>query len=185
LAYFAQVAVLYSFYNRPMPVIWPRESYTLIEPEIGAEMERLGIEVLDCFQNRRLLEEQAIRISGCSRASACLDDLQIRLDQTLTEVKPEFQTVDPPLAVALETARRKILHNIQHLKSRVVRLEGNRNSSISSRIDLVMNNCFPRQTLQERELGIQHFLARHGPSVLDKLRSAIDFGSFAHRAIRL
>jgi hypothetical protein len=49
----------------------------------------------------------------------------------------------------------------------------------------VMNNCFPRQTLQERELGIQHFLARHGSSVLDGLRSAIDFGNFAHRILRL
>jgi bacillithiol synthase len=185
LAYFAQVSVLYSFYNRPMPVIWPRESFTLIEPEIGAEMQRLGIEILDCFQNRRLLEEQAIRISGFSRASVCLDELQIRLDQALTEVKPELQTVDPPLAVALETARRKILHNIQHLKSQVIRFEGNRNSSISSRLDRVVNNCFPRQILQERELGIQHFLARHGSSVLDELRSAIDFGSFTHHVLRL
>jgi bacillithiol synthase len=185
LAYFAQVAVLYPFYNRPMPVIWPRESYTLIEPEIGAAMERLGIEILDCFQNRRLLEEQAIRISGFSRASACLDELQKRLDRVLTEVKPELQTVDPPLAVALETARRKILHNIQHLKSQVMRFEGNRNSSISSSLALVMNNCFPHQTLQERELGIQHFIARHGSSVLEELRSAIDFRGFAHHVIRL
>jgi bacillithiol synthase len=185
LAYFAQVAVLYSFYNRPMPVIWPRDSFTLIEPEIGAEMEQLGIELLNCFRSRPQLEEQASRISGFSRASMSLDELRIHLDQALTEVKPDLQIVDPPLAVALETARRKILHNIQHLKTRIIRFEGSRNSSILCRIDRVINNCFPRQALQERELGIQPFLARHGPSLLDELRSAIDFGSFAHRVLRL
>jgi bacillithiol synthase len=185
VAYFAQIAVLYAFYNRPMPVIWPRDSFTLIEPEIGTEMERLGIEIQDCFQNRRLIEEQAIRTSGFSRATASLDALQIHLDQALTEVKRDLQTVDPPLAAALETARRKIQHNIQHLKSQAIRFEGTRNSSISFGIDRVINNCFPHQTLQERELGIQHFLARHGSSLLDELCSAIDFGSFTHRVIRL
>ncbi|MEJ2245093.1 MAG: bacillithiol biosynthesis cysteine-adding enzyme BshC, partial [Acidobacteriota bacterium] len=31
IAYFAQVEVLYTMLNRPMPVIWPRESFTLME----------------------------------------------------------------------------------------------------------------------------------------------------------
>ena len=33
VAYFAQIQVLYELYGRPMPAIWPRNSYTLIEPE--------------------------------------------------------------------------------------------------------------------------------------------------------
>ena len=29
---------------------------------------------------------------------------------------------------------------------------------ISNALDLLMTNCYPNQKLQERELGIQHFL---------------------------
>jgi hypothetical protein len=74
---------------------------------------------------------------------------------------------------------------VQHLKSQVIRLEGTRNSSTSATVELVLNNCYPNQTLQERELGIHHFLARHGPPLLDSISSAMDTRNFAHRIVRL
>jgi len=185
LAYFAQIEVLYTLFGRPMPVLWPRNSFTLLEPEIAAEMDRLGIEIEDCFQGKQLLSEKAICRSGFSKAAASLEQLQAHLDQVLTEIRPEVEAIDPPLVPALETARRKILYNVQHLKSQVIRLEGMQNTSVSSAIDLLLNNCFPNQNLQERELTSQHFLARHGPSLVDTIRSATEIGNFAHRVIRL
>jgi uncharacterized protein YllA (UPF0747 family) len=158
---------------------------TLVNPEVGAAMERLGINVSDWFEKREHLAEKAVRNTSFAQAAASLDELQEKLEQVLTEVKPELQTVEPPLAQALETARRKIQHNVQHLKSQVIRLEEKRNSSISADLDLVLNNCYPNQNLQERELGIHHFLARHGSSLLDLIQPTMDIRSFAHRVIRL
>jgi bacillithiol synthase len=185
LAYFAQIEVLYRLYGRPMPVIWPRDSLTLIEPEVGEAMDRLGIEIRNCFQEKQALAQKAIRNSGFSKAAESLDELQGRLDAALTEIKPELQAFEPPLAQALETARRKITHNVQLLKSRVVRFEEARNSSLSAALEMMLNNCYPYQTLQERELGIHHFLARHGFPVLDAIRSAMERDGFAHRVLRL
>jgi bacillithiol biosynthesis cysteine-adding enzyme BshC len=185
VAYFAQIEVLYRLLNRPMPVIWPRNSFTLIEPEISAEIDQLGIDVQDCFRGRQFLTEKALRGSGLSEASSNLEELQEHLDQGLTAIRPEIQAVDPTLVPALETAKRKILHNVQHLKSQVVRLEATKNSVVSNAIDLLINNCFPNQNLQERELGIQHFWIRHGSSVLDALRSSLDVRCFSHRVLRL
>jgi bacillithiol biosynthesis cysteine-adding enzyme BshC len=182
IAYFAQIEVLYRLYGRPMPVIWPRDSFTLVEPEIGAAMDRLGIDLQDCFQGKQFLMEKGT--SGPSQASTILEKLGIKLDRVLTEMKPDFQAVEAPLAQALETASRKMQHNIRHLKLQVARAEGDRNSPISDATDFVLNHCYPNQTLQERELGIQHFIARRGPSLLNEVRSAMDVGSFAHRVIR-
>jgi bacillithiol biosynthesis cysteine-adding enzyme BshC len=185
VAYFAQIEALYEMFDCPMPVIWPRHSLTLVEPEVGAEMDRLGVGVQDCFHGKQILAEKTVQNADFSKAAATLDKLGEHLDQILTEVKPDMQAVEPPLAQALETARRKILHNVQHLKSQVIRFEGIRNSSTLGIIDLLLNNCYPYQNLQERELGIHHFLARHGSSVLDDIRAAMDLGSFAHRVLRL
>jgi bacillithiol biosynthesis cysteine-adding enzyme BshC len=185
VAYFAQIEVLYEMFDRPMPVIWPRHSLTIVEPEVGFEMDRLGIGVQDCFHGREILEQKTVQNQGFSKAAATLDKLQEHLDRALTEVKPDLQAVEQPLAQALETARRKILHNVQHLKSQAIRSEGIRNSSTLGIVDLLLNNCYPHQSLQERELGIHHFLARHGFSVLDVIRSAMDLGSFAHRVLWL
>jgi bacillithiol biosynthesis cysteine-adding enzyme BshC len=182
LAYFAQIQVLYELYGRPMPVIWPRDSFTLLEPEVAAEMDRLEISISDCFEDKELLIQKAVRNSGFSKMAASLDELHGRLNEVLTEVKPELRAVDPPLERALETARRKILHNVQHLKVQVSRFEA---TGASVPVDFLLNNCYPNRNLQERELGIHYFLARHGSSMLDDLRSAIETGGFDHHVLRL
>ena len=148
-------------------------------------MDRLGIDFKDCFRGRQILAEKAVHNSGLSQACVTLDELQIRLEKGLEEIKPELQNVDPPLAEALETARRKIMHNVQRLKSRVVRFEGTRNSSILASVECVLSHCYPNQTLQERELGIQHFLARHGLSLIDEIGQGINLGVFEHHVVWL
>jgi bacillithiol biosynthesis cysteine-adding enzyme BshC len=185
IAYFAQIEVLYRLWNCPMPIIWPRNSFTLIEPEISEELDRLEIDVKDCFRGRQFLTEKTLSGSGLSAAASNLEKLQEHLDQGLTEIRPEIQSVDPTLATALETARRKILHNVQHLKSQVVRMESTKDLMISKALDLLANHCYPNQKLQERELGIQHFWVRHGSSVLDVLRSSLEVECFSHRVLRL
>jgi bacillithiol biosynthesis cysteine-adding enzyme BshC len=184
VAYFAQIEVLYRLFGRPMPVIWPRDSFTLIESKIGVEMDRLQVSLQDCFHDRQSLIEKVLRNSGFSKASTNIEGLQKLLDQELTTIRPELEAVDPTLARALETARRKILHNVQHLKSQVIRLEATQNSAVSKIVDVLMNNCFPNGALQERELGIQHFWVRYGPSVLDDIRASLELGRFSHRVLR-
>ena len=185
VAYFAQIEVLYKLWGRAMPIIWPRNSFTLIEPEISAEMDQLGINLQDCFRGKQFLIEKVLRGSGLSEATSNVETLREHLDQGLTEIRAEIRTIDPTLATALDTARRKILHNVQRLKSRVVRLESTKYSMISNAIDLLMNSCYPNQKLQERELGIQHFWIHHGSSLANEIRSSLDVRCFSHRVLRL
>ena len=185
IAYFAQIEVLYELFGRSMPVIWPRDGFTLIEPAIGEGMDRLRLSALDCFQDKQFLIEKALRNSGYSEAISNLELLQNHLDQGLVEVKPEMQAVDPTQARALETARRKILHNVHRMKSKAISLESSQNSWVSNTVDQLINNCFPNGTLQERELGIQHYWVRYGPSILNEIRSSLNTEGFTHHVLRL
>ncbi len=185
VAYFAQIEVLYRLWSRPMPVIWPRNSFTLVGPEISAQLDALKIEVQDCFHGRQPLIEKALHRSGLSEAARGLEEFRRHMDQEFTRIKPGIEAVDPTLATALETARRKILHNVQRMKSHVLRLEAAKGSLASNTLDLLMNHCYPSQKLQERELGIQHFWIRHGPFVLDAVRSSLDIERFSHRVLHL
>jgi bacillithiol synthase len=185
LAYFAQIEALYTLFNCPMPVVWPRNSFTILEPEVAAALDRLGIEVQDCFGGKELIGEKLIRNSKFSETAAHIEELHNHLDRALTEIRPEVEAIEPPLGNAIETARRKILHNIQHLKTQVVRLGSKQDPSAINAMDLVASHCFPNGNLQEREFGIPHFLARHGNSIVDIIRNGIDIGNFAHRVLRL
>lgn len=185
VAYFAQAEVLYKLWNRPMPIIWPRSSFTLIEPEVGAELDRFAINFQDCFQGKQFIAEKALRGSESSGAASKLEELQVHLDQGLTAIRPEIHAVDPTLAKALGTVRKKVQHNVNRLKSRAVRLEAAKNSTVSNALETLMNRCYPNEKLQERELGIQHFWIRHGSSVVDALRSSLEIERFSHRILYL
>jgi len=185
VAYFAQIEVLYRIFGRPMPVIWPRDSFTLIEPPIAAEMDRLGIGIQDCFQDKQQLLEKVLRNLGLSKASSGVAELRAILDKGLTDIQPQLQSVDPTLARAAETARRKILHNVGRLKSRVARMEAARDARVTDTVRLLANNCYPNGILQERELSIQHFWARYGPSVLEDIRYSLRPEAFTHHVLCL
>jgi bacillithiol synthase len=185
LAYFAQIETLYTLYHRPMPVIWPRNSFTLLPSESSAEMNRLGIDFEDFFQGKQCVTEKAMRNSGFLKAAAGLDELQDHINQIMAEIKPDLEAFDPTLAQAMETSQRKILHNIQRLKARAIHFEGTQNASFPTTIDRLLNSCYPNSTLQEREFGIQDFFVRYGASLIDTIFSSTDIGCFAHRVIEL
>ncbi len=185
VAYAAQTEVLYTFYGRPMPVIWPRNSYTLIEPEVASAMDRLGVGIEDCFLGKQHMTETAMRHLEFSKSISLLDELEKHLDQVLTEIRPEVEAVEPPLVQALETSRRKIMHNVRQLRSRIIRLEGEHNSSIASAIDLAAHTCYPNQHLQERTFGVHHFLSQYGTALIHTIHSSMETDNFTHRILYL
>jgi bacillithiol biosynthesis cysteine-adding enzyme BshC len=185
IAYFAQIETLYALFRRPMPVIWPRNGFTLFDSEIAKQMAHLNIDFMDCFLERPALMEKALHRSGFSKTTEDLNQLQEHLDQGLSNIRPDLETIEARLAPMLDKAQLKILHNVQYLKSRAVRLETTQHASIAHSIDSILNQARPNGNLQERELTILNFLARHGMPVLSAIYSATEAGNFAHRVLQL
>ncbi len=185
IAYFAQIEVLYRMYARPMPVIWPRSSFTLIEPEVGADMDRLGIEFEDCFHGRQHLTEKALHHSKTSSAENILEGMRNGIGAALDEVRPAVETLDASLGPAMITAKNKILHQLESLRAKFVRLEARQDDSLVEKIDRVLGHCFPNKNLQERELSVHYFMSRHGPSLLDTVYSLAQSDTFTHQIVRL
>ena len=181
IAYFAQIEVLYSIFGRPMPVIWPRNGFTLIESEIAEIMNKIGVEFSDLFLEKPELEEKILRRSASSsRTIEKLDFLYEKLDACLTEIRADAGKIEARLDGMTDTVRRKILHNVSYLKSRAIRHETARNEAIVREIDMVMNNLRPGGSLQERELTIFHFLAKRGTDVIKTIHAATDIMKFSH-----
>jgi bacillithiol biosynthesis cysteine-adding enzyme BshC len=183
VAYFAQIQALYALRNHPMPVIWPRESFTLLDAEIFKTMKDLGIEIEECFSRAAALRGKALRNSGISRSDSSLEAFRLNLEETFTELSKDAGVLDPSLPQAMDTAKRKILRNLHRIRARMQRLEENSNTEIVQAADLLLHHCLPNGNLQERELSILHFLAQNGPNLLDAVRSSLRLSSFSHRVI--
>jgi len=185
IAYFAQIQVLYELFGRPMPVIWPRASMTFLEPETSAEMKAAGLAFEDCLQGKHHVVERLITANNDSNTNFMLQQLREVLDRELQELRPDMEAADSSLGPALETASRKIFHQVEALQTKFIHFETRHNRAILNKADFLLNNCYPNKNLQERELGINYFLARHGPSFMAEIFAQVEPESFVHKVISI
>ena len=185
VAYFAQTEMLYRMLRRPMPAIWPRAAFTLIEPEVSATMAESNVSFEDCMSGRPAVMEKIMEREQRSSASAKVKGMGEQLEQVLAEIRPELVLAEASLGPALDTAKKKILHNLDGLHAKLVQLEGREDGAVVGKADLICNNCYPNKNLQEREFSAPVFLARHGLQLLETLYSEIQIASFAHRVVAL
>lgn len=183
VAYFAQIQVLYALRQRPMPVIWPRESFTVLTPEIFRTIQTLGIEIGECFSRAAALRGKALGKSDAGRPDSSLERFGLNLEKTFTELARDAGTLDPSLPRAMDTAKRKIFHNLRRIRNRLERLEEDSNSETVRAADFLLQHFLPNGNLQERELSILHFLALNGPDMPDTIRSCMHLSDFTHRVL--
>jgi len=114
-----------------------------------------------------------------------LKHLGEEIERSLESVRPTMAGADASLGPALDTARRKMLHHVELLRARFIHQETAENDALSAKTDQILNLCYPNKSLQERELGIHQFLARHGPGILDTILSSLEPGVFSHIVVEI
>jgi bacillithiol biosynthesis cysteine-adding enzyme BshC len=184
ISYFAQIEPLYRFYGRPMPVVWPRASFTILAGEARATMERHALRLEDLFLGERHLVREILKAQP-ERSEILLAELTECADRGIEQLKPAVASADPSLGPAAETVRRKLLHRISSLQAKFVSFEMRRNSALRAEVLHVLNQCYPNGNLQERELGVHYLLALLGPQLVDTLYNLVDLGSFTHQVVHL
>ncbi len=182
VSYFAQAAAFYDILQRPMPVIWPRSSFTVVSEDIRPTMQRYGLSLEDCFRGLDHVSRRALEARP-SRIDALFADLRGHGEHDLEELRPALAAVDPSLGPAVDTIRRKLLHRIASLETKFVHYRMRQAGEMREEVQSLLNHCYPNGNLQERELGIYHLLASVGPSLLDTVYDSIDLNAFTHRIV--
>ncbi len=184
ISYFAQIEPLYGFYGRPMPVVWPRSSFTVLDAKSCAALSDYGLKVEDVFKGARHMIHRILGLR-CDRPQSLLQEIERQADHDIRQLKPFLMATDATLAPASDTVRRKVLHRLSSLRTKFLHYEMRRNTALMDQVLQLQSLCFPNGNLQERELGIHPLLARLGPSLLDTLYEAIEVDHFTHRVLCL
>jgi bacillithiol biosynthesis cysteine-adding enzyme BshC len=185
IAYFAQTAEVYRLLERPVTPILPRSSLTLVEPHTGRTLERyeLGLEDLFAgFENvlARVVEEHL----GADTART-FSQAETNVNTELDRLKEKLKTIDPTLADALETGRRKINYQLEGLRTRFHRAQMGRDEATQRQLQRAIDQLYPEKALQERHININSLLARHGSYVIEWIYNAVNLGSNEHQIVYL
>ena len=185
IAYFAQTAEVYRILERPVTPILPRSSLTMVERHTGRILEKYGLRLPDLFAGpenvlARVVEEHLGRDTAKSFAKT-----ETSVNSELNALREHLRQVDPTLADALETGRRKINYQLEGLRTRFHRAQMSRDEAAHRQLLRAFEQLYPHKELQERHINITSLLARHGRYVVDWIYNAINIGSNEHQIVYL
>lgn len=185
IAYFAQTAEVYRVLERPATPILPRSSLTMIERHTGRVMEKYGLSLTDFVEGlepvmKRVVEEHLSADTAKLFASA-----EQNVNNELDRLRRELESVDPTLASALDTGKKKINYQLDGLRTRFVRAQMTRDEAAHRQLQRAFDQLYPNKDLQERHINVTSLLARHGTYVIEWIYNAINLGSNEHQIVYL
>jgi len=185
IAYFAQTAEVYRVLERPATPILPRSSLTMIERHTGRVLERYDLTLADFVEGLDPVIKRVVEEHLAADSAKLFADAEQNMNHELDRLRQELQSIDPTLASALETGRKKINYQLDGLKQRFVRAQMTRDEAAHRQLQRAFDQLYPNKDLQERHINITSLLARHGTYVIEWIFNAINLGSNEHQIVYL
>ncbi len=185
IAYFAQTAEVYRILERPTTPILPRSSLTLVERHTGRILERYGLSLKDLFSGPETVLSRVVEEHLGADTAKTFTETEENVNQELDRLREKLRSIDPTLADALETGRRKINYQLEGLRTRFHRAQMGRDETLQRQLERAFDQLYPNKELQERHINITSLLARHGRYVIQWIYNVINLGSNEHQIVYL
>jgi bacillithiol biosynthesis cysteine-adding enzyme BshC len=185
VAYFAQTGEVYRLLERPITPILPRSSLTMIESHTGRVLERYGLSLEDLFAGQENVLKRVVEEHLGADTAKSFVSTEETVNAQLDALREKLRSVDPTLADALETGRRKINYQLEGLRTRFHRAQMARDEAAQRQLLRAFEQLYPNKNLQERHINVTSLLARHGRYVIDWIYNAINIGSDEHQIVYL
>ncbi len=185
IAYFAQTAEVYRVLERPATPILPRSSLTMIERHTGRVMEKFDLSLTDFFEGLEPVMKRVVEEHLSANTAKLFANAEQNVNNELDRLRRELESVDPTLASALDTGRKKINYQLDGLRTRFVRAHMTRDDAAHRQLQRASDQLYPNKDLQERHINITSLLARHGTYVIEWIYNAINLGSNEHQIVKL
>ena len=185
IAYFAQTAEVYRVLERPATSILPRSSLTMVERHTGRLLERYGLSLADFFEGLEPVTKRVVEEHLGADTARHFTETEQKVNEELDRLKGDLHAIDPTLANALETGRKKIQYQLDGLRTRFVRAQMTRDEAAHRQLQRAFDQLYPNKDLQERHINVTSLLARHGTYVIEWIYNAINLGSNDHEVVYL
>lgn len=185
LAYWAELPEAYKEMGLSMPVLFPRASFTLMEPKVERLMETHGISFNDIVMHReKILDVLAAReIPGS--LTAHLRDAREKSRDIWAAVAEEAGAFEKTLKPTAENAARAFSFRLDRLEMKIVKAAKRKNDLLQNHCGRILASLWPDGGLQERSLVLPPFIARYGKGVIDLVFERMDPFAAEHRIVRI
>ena len=183
IAYMAQGQVLYEKLLGRMPVIFPRNSFTLLDARSAKLMDRFGLWLPDLLGHHEHVKSHI----AAKLVPANLNDefaaLRSSIGSQLDKVQNDLSRFDPTLEKAAKKSSAKIAYQVEKLCRKTARETLRRDERATKDAAYLINMIYPHRHLQERFYSIVPFLAQHGLDLPQRLFESVQL-TCPHHMVR-
>ncbi len=183
LAYLGQAQVLYSAFGRPMPAVFPRSGFTLVDRRIERWMEKYQVTIDDVWQGKEHLSQRIASTAFAEGWSERFNQAEKDLAHLLARLRKDIEALDPTLVDALNHAEEKIQYQVERLKGKMTRSALSKSEILARHTQALLSAMTPDRELQERSVSGAYFLGHAGYGLLDRLLEHIPADTSDHRVM--
>jgi len=180
IAYFAQGQVLYENLLGRMPVIYPRNGFTLLDARAAKLLDRHGLRVPDLFDYEEKVKSRLAARLVPEDLAAKLAAAEAATSEALARLQSDLSRFDPTLEAAAKKSCEKVQYQLAKLAKKTARETLRRDERATKDAAYLTNLIYPHRRLQERFYSILPFLAQHGLDLPQRLLGQVQLSCPDH-----
>jgi bacillithiol synthase len=185
IAYFGLYRQVFAALDSQMPVVYPRESFTLVEPPIARVLEKQGLTLEDAFFHLEERKQELLEREDRLGLTELFSHFRSSFGELYEQVTGKLLQLDPNLRFVTEENHKQIAVQINKLEEKA-RQQHRKNCEVAIRqFDRLKAQLQPAGGLQERSVSMLPYVAKYGPDLVARLVEEVPLDASSHRALYL
>jgi bacillithiol biosynthesis cysteine-adding enzyme BshC len=185
ISYFAQVMPLYSVHDIQPPIIYPRASATLLEPQQNNLIEKYQINLQELFLESEIFQQKAVQKAMGVDIDLLFSNSEGKLSEIFDELTSRISRIDKTTADGGERYRVKMIAALGEYKQKTLSAEKRKHEILFRQFEKLRSSLFPENTLQERKFNHWMYENKYGLSLIDTLYEKLEIELFQHQFISI
>lgn len=188
LAYWGQLKEFFAFFERPMPLVYPRIRGAITSLKSNKLLSKNGLTISDLYGSAEALEERALRAGVQDPSLTVLSQHAESLRAALESMQREFEGLGKagkhavPLGAQFQS---QVQQGLDYLERSLLRADENRTATVRSQLVRLSTELAPNRRPQERHYTIFSWLFQYGWELVPRLTAALDLDNFSLQEVEL
>lgn len=171
LAYWLELKYYFKKTIIPFPILLLRNSALIISKKQFKKLERLNITIDELFLAQNKLINKKIKEN--SNLNLDFSKQKLFLQKQFNELKTIAKKTDKSFIGAVKAQEKKQLNGLNNLEKRLLKAENRKLKDLVNRIEMIQNELFPKQSLQERHLNFSELYLEYGEELIPLLKEQL------------
>ena len=185
LAYFAQIEPLFSYFEVPFPIAYPRAGMTIIEPHIKKILSKYELDLSDLKNNLEPTIGKVVERLFPSEAANNIISISDCMKKDLDSLAAQLKDSDPEGQRNVLNFKKHIDFEVKQLRKKLNASNKKRHEELTSQIRRASAFLFPGGGLQERVISPLYYANKFGLDIFKTIYDALEVDKPVHTILEL